>query len=452
MRTPLENVEPKGRENCLCGSGERFKNCCKDEWRKYDYTKEVNSSFSPLQKLRYMRAHITWYRLCHLAHTVPLMKLKFYDGVLLDVDIKALLELVQRMRGLYSECGIVDFYPQMLGELTGAIEDVRWRWAISCEVALFYMAIKNDYAAARAVLAEYKWQDIRSSELLEVYLDACSDSLGHIDILALASKIVALTDSESSRFHYRFLIAIQYFLLNEPERAEHLGREAIEKYESIPSADRSVYGRRLLGMAVMQLGRILNDEGMLRNAINLMVAEVDEERYTSLAIADIWLQVAECHHILREFYMAEKLYSRSISIKSTPLANVYLADLQLAMGRAGRAKEILDALDPEAMSNANRFDYAISKCNYALFTKGPADVKDALGLIKKITTKDPYFKDLIQRLMVALYELPAENGTSQAGSILAKINKYITLNPNVAGVGVNFNSMIDDYLNRKSKR
>ncbi|MFD2883239.1 hypothetical protein ACFS4T_11805 [Pseudomonas lini] len=78
--------------------------------------------------------------------------------------------------------------------------------------AFFNLAIKkNDYAAARAVLAKYKWQDIRSSELLEVYLDAYSDKLGYIDIITLASKVVELTDSESSRFHYRFLIAIQYF-------------------------------------------------------------------------------------------------------------------------------------------------------------------------------------------------------------------------------------------------
>jgi tetratricopeptide (TPR) repeat protein len=387
-----------------------------------------------------------------MAHTVPLLKLKHYDGEILDIDIKALCELVQGARELYRECGIIELYPQMLGELTTAIDDIRWRWAISCEEALFNLAIKNDCTAARAVLAKYKWQDIRSSELLEVYLDAYSDKMGHVDIITLASKIVELTDSESSRFHYRFLIATQYFLLNESERAEVLAREAIAAYEAIPVAERSVYGRRLLGMAVMQFGRILNDESMLRNAIDLLVAEVDEKSYKSNAIADIWLQVGECYHILREFYMAEKLYHRSLSIESTPLANVFLADLQVAMGRPERAKEILDALVPETMSNPNRFDYAIARCNVALFTKDSSDVKNALGLIKKLVTKEPFFKDLIQGLMVALYELPAENGVAQAGSILAKINRYITLNPNVGGIGVNINAMIDDYLNSKSQK
>ncbi|MFD2883241.1 hypothetical protein ACFS4T_11815 [Pseudomonas lini] len=59
--------------------------------------------------------------------------------------------------------------------------------------------------------------------------------------------------------------------------------------------------------------------------------------------------------------------------------------MQVAMGRPERAKEILDALVPETMSNPNRFDYAIARCNVALFTKDSSDVKkNALGLIKKV--------------------------------------------------------------------
>ncbi|MFD2883240.1 hypothetical protein ACFS4T_11810 [Pseudomonas lini] len=111
--------------------------------------------------------------------------------------------------------------------------------------------------------------------------------------------------------------------MNESERAEILAREAVAAYEAIPVAERSVHGRRLLGMAVMQLGRILNDEAMLRNAIDLLVAEVDEKNYKSDAIADIWLQVGECYHILRELYMAEKNFIIGRSQLSLRLWRMY---------------------------------------------------------------------------------------------------------------------------------
>ena len=312
--------------------------------------------------------------------------------------------------------------------------------------------IKNDYDAARAALAQYEWENIGDSDLLEVYLDAYSDETGHIDSINIASKIVELTKKDSSKFHYRLAIAFQYFLMNESEKAERLAKDALKAYEDIPVEKRDVYGRRILGSAVKQLGQILNDDDMLRRSIELLAAEVDVKRYKSNAIAEIWYEVAECHHMLKEYYMAEKLYCRSISIESTALANMYLAKLQLDLGRLDRANEILGGIVFESMSAPNRFDYAIVKCDVALVTKDAKDIEDALSLIKRIETKDPYFKDLIQGLLVALYELSIGKGTVQMDSILARLNRYVTLNPNLAGIGVNFNAMIDDYLKRRPNR
>lgn len=449
MRNSLKNFEPEDRENCFCGSAERYENCCKSEWPKHDFMERDRISGVPADELKYLRARITWYRLCHLAHTVPLMRFKDYDGWLLSVDIRAMHDFVKNARFLYDEFGIIDSYPVMLGELSGAIADVRWTWCVSCEEALYHMVTKNDYDAARAVLAKYQWGDIKSSELLEVYLDAYHEKFGHVDVVSAANKIIELTDSESTRFHYRFLVAMQYFLLNEPGRAEKLAREAIDEYENRPIGKRDIYGRRLLGMAVMQLGQILKDEATLRKAIELLVAEVDEERYKSTAIAEIWMQVGDCYHMLGEFYMAEKLYHRSLAVESTDLTRIYLARVQLALGRHDRAKEILDALVPVAMNKHNHFDYAIVRCDVALLTKNTSDIKSALELIKGVSSNDPYFKDLIQGLIVALYELQVGKKANNVNSILARINRYVTLNPNVAGIGINLNAMIEDYLDKK---
>lgn len=449
MPTSLESFQPELYENCLCGSGIRYENCCRDEWPKHDYRKKDKSSDTSTDRLKYLRSHITWYRLCHLAHTAPLMRMKGYDGWLLETDIDSMRELVQRARYLYIECGIVDSYPLMLGELSGAIADTRWGWCLSYEEALHYMVTKKDYDAARAVLAKYQWRDLLSAELLEVYLDAYHDELGHVDIISAATRITELTEVESSRFHYRFLIAIQHFLLNEPKRAETLAREAVELYEALSIDERDAYGNRLLGMAVMQLGQLLKDESMLRKAIDLLIAEVDEERYRSNAIAEIWLQVAECYHSLGEFYMAEKLYHRSLSIEFTDLANIYLARVQLALNRNDRAKEILDSLSVESISKPNFFDYAIVRCDVALLTKNSSDIQLALSFIKQVYSSDPYFKDLIQELVVALYDLQLGKKSAQANSILARVNRYVTLNPNIAGIGINFNAVIEDFLNKK---
>lgn len=439
----LERFQPSGREKCLCGSGERFKNCCKDEWQKHDYTKVRDASFSARQSLKYLRAHITWYRLCHVSHTVPLMG-HAAGKEWLDIDIKALRDLVRQARQLHIDCGVEDAYGAMLNEFFDAIDDVRWQWVVSTELALYNIVMKSDPAVARLVLSKYKWQDVHDSELLEVYIDAYSDSLGHIEIVELATKVVQLSQSESSRFHYRFLIAIQHFLLNEPERAETLARQAVKQFDAVPAKQKSTYGRWIYALGVMQLGQILDDELMLRSAIELLVWEANEEKYTNEKVSELWQMVGECYRSLKEFYMAEKLYVRSISICPMPLTHIYMAESQLALGRAERAKEILDGIDSNKLSLHNFFDYAVARCKVAISTKSIVDKEYALRCIKAVDTKEPYFKDLIHELLVSLYELPRAGG--RLVSILEKINKYVTLNPNVAGVGVDFNSMIEEYL------
>lgn len=451
MQILLESLEPKNRENCLCGSAERYKNCCKSEWRKHNFTKKIDPASSPAVKLKHLRAHITWYRLCHGAHTAPLIKLKYSDGGFLKLDIDSLNDLVRKAWVRYREMGIIESYPVMLGELWDAIEDQRWKWKITTWETLFHLVIRKNRVAAMAVLAKYKWQEIDDSELLEAYLDAYANKLGGIEVINIASKILSLTDSDSSKFHYRFLIAMQYFMSNESDKAKELALEAMEEYEKIPVESRDSHGRMMFALSMMHLGQLLSDHQLIRRSINLFVAEATEN-YKSSGVAEIWCHVGECYYILREFRMAEKLCMRSLSIEYTNLASIYLAKVRLKLGDSVHAKEILDGIILRTLSEPNFFDFAIVRCHIALTTKKLEDIKVAMYFIKKVVSKDSYFKDLIQSLIVALYELQVGGDTGDADSVMGRINRYLTLNPNVAGVGINFNTMIEDYIKRKSKK
>ena len=439
---------PGGKENCLCGSGFKYKNCCKDEWPKYDYKVDDFSPNSPVQKLKKLRAHIAWYRLCHLAHTVQDIRSGKDATKMLELDIAAMREMTRNALVLYKSCGCADDYPLMLHQLSGAIADDRWRWFLCAEEALFFLALKNDRSRARSVMTKFRWQDVESSEFLEVYLDVYSGRFGHVDIVAIATKVVDLTDCASSKFQYQFIVAVQYFLQNESERAEKLARRAILDFEQTGVNDRTDYGRVLLARGYMHLGEILADKEMLAKAIELLLLECSNEKFASRAKAELMCDVGYCYFLLKEYYLAEKYYSQSLSTSVSPLANVYLGKVQVYLGRLDRAKIIFAELNLVKLSPSNFFDYAIVACELALRTKNSEDISKALGMIKGVKTNDPYFMNVVKDLIVALYELPQKNA-SRVESILRAVNKYVTLNPNFNGVGVDFNSLIDDYLNRR---
>lgn len=444
----LHAYAPGGKENCLCGSGFKYKNCCKDEWPKYDYRVDDVSPRSPVQKLKKLRAHITWYRLCHSAHTVQDIRSGRDATKMLELDLASMQEMTRNALALYKSCGCSDDYPLMLHQLSCAIADNRWAWFLCAEEALFFLVFKNNRSHARSVMAKFRWQDVESSEFLEVYLDVHSGRLGHVDMVAIASKVVDLTGCASSKFQYQFIIAVQYFLQNDSERAEKLARQAILDFEQTEADDRTDYGRVLLARGYMHLGEILANKEMLAKAIELLLLECSDERFTSKATADFLCDVGQCYFALEKYYLAEKYYSQSISTSASPLASVYLGKVQVYLGRLDRARGIFADLDLVKMSSANFFDYAIVVCELALRTKSSEDVSKALGMIKSVRTNDPYFMNVIKELIVALYELPRKSA-SRVESLLRAINKYVTLNPNFNGMGVDFNSMIDDYLNRR---
>lgn len=395
---------------------------------------------------------MTWYRLCHLAHTVPLVAVESGAVPLLELDLKALQEIVREIFHSYKECALVERYPAMLRELSRAIDDERWGWVLAGEEALFHMVVAEDYKVAQKILAIYNWRIVDIAEFLEIYLDAFSEKLLHVECIEIATKIVELTACASSRFHYQFVIACQHFLLNDHDRAVVLGRAAICEYEKVPVSKRTAHGRISLARAYMHLGQGADDFGELRTAIDLFMAEVAVDGYKDITLAQIWCDVGECHFFLGEFYMAEKFYSRSVGVCDNPLARIYLAKIQLRLGRHDRVSSILNEVDLKNATPGNKFDYAIVRCELALKTKKSGDVDLALELIKQISTDDPYFKDVVRELIVGLYDLPISKDSSFLASALKKFNKYIILAPNFSGVGVNFNAMIDDLVRRKGGR
>ncbi|KJU80183.1 hypothetical protein N619_06785 [Ectopseudomonas oleovorans] len=73
----------------------------------------------------------------------------------------------------------------------------------------------------------------------------------------------------------------------------------------------------------------------------------------------------------------------------------------------------------------------------------------ALAAIKAVRNSEPLFADMQKDLLVQLYELKSGKGSAAAESLLEKINRYITIKPNIMGFGADFNAMIDDFIRRK---
>lgn len=455
MTSYLSKLEPSGRSHCLCGSGARFKNCCKNE-----YSKKHFDGWSLFNKGEYkkalnaIRSHITWYRLCHFAHTVPFLKSNSEESKkLLKTDIEALSDMTGLLLSCYGKCNILDEFPLALDSLNAAIDDERWKIKIDYHKCIYLYVYKNDKEAAIALLNNYEWKNVDDVDLLTVFLDVNSDSLNQMELISISEKICEITNSPSIKLQYGNMIGTEYCLLNDFEKGIPILEKTIADYELTTKEERTCIGRHHLAISYKHLGEITHNNDYIVKAVEHLNLELECGKYSKIGEAQLWFDMAHCFYHQGELSKALNSYEKSINLRYSDLAQVFKSRVLIELNDVDEARNILSCVDLGLLTYPNYFDFSISKCYLAIKSKESSDIDDALELITNIKTNDPLFKDVVQGFIVELYEI--KNSTMEVGkaeSALMKLNRYISLKPNLFGLGIDINAIIEDIGNRPSNK
>lgn len=451
MKSYLSKLEPPGRSDCLCGSGIRFKNCCKKNYPKKHFNgwREFNKG-NYKEALKSIRSHITWYKLCHLAHTVPFLQSGTDESKsLLNTDIEALSEMTGLLLSCYEKCNIINTFPAVLERLKSFINDVRWKLKIDYLKCVYLYIYKNDNEATFQILKKYDWNSLSDVDLLTLYLDAKTDVLNQVEKINIAEKIFKLTNSPSLKLQYGNLSGIQYCLLNDLEKGVPIIKKSIKDYEEVPKENRTLIGRHYLGLSYKHLGEITGNDKHIIKAAELLEYELEDEDYSKLGYSQLWFDLGDCYYHLKEFGKSLKAYNKSLELNQSDLVIIFKARVLIELKETDEAKALLDDIEKEKLSNSDYFDYAISRCYLAFQSLNLTDIDEGLDLIKGITTKDAMFKDVAQKLLIQLYEIKSTNkNTPEAESALKKFNRYVSLKPNMLGIGIDINAIIDDFTQK----
>lgn len=453
MASYLSELEPAGRDNCLCGSGARFKNCCKNEYPKKKFGAWSLFNEGEYKKaLKSIRSHITWYRLCHLAHTVPFLKSNTEQSRrLLETDIQAMSDMLDLLLSCYAKCNIVDDYPNALNSLSGAIDDVRWGTKIDYHRSIYWYVYKNEKEYAKKVLREYDWKEVNDVDLLSVLIDLNSDDLNPVEKVSMAEKICQLSSSPAINLQYGNLIGTEYCLLNDLAKGIPILERTIYEYEKTPKENRTPLGRHHLAISYKHLGELTGKDELLASAADNLKSEIETGEYSSIGEAQLWLDLGSCYHHLGKYDQALEAYDESLKLSHSGLTLAFKSRVLIKIGRINDAREMLNSIELEELTEANFFDFTISKSYLAIASKYSDDIQNGIELIKGIKTNDPMFKDLIQELLLELYELKSrDTEQSKAETALQRFNRYVSLKPNFFGFGIDINAIIDDISKRPS--
>jgi tetratricopeptide (TPR) repeat protein len=450
----LESYEPERNEACPCGSGQKFKKCCMSTYRSGHSNKARQKYKEGLytEALRECRSHLCWYILCHRAHTIPFLQSKTKEAFdLLKVDIEALGAIVDFLHHCYARVGIIEEFPATLDRLRSVVDDPRWSDKIAYHRTLWWLVHKGDQEHARKSISGVDIANCNDADVLGVYLQVTAESMSVAEKLSFIDRIWIATENEGERLHYSVQKGVAHCLICEIANGCDIIEGAIRRYVDADPGKKSLYGEHQLAHAYYVLGAFKHDDQIINKAveqIGKLLRDAEQRPQTQEGLAGLHLALGECYTFLGDQNDAIRSYRRSAALKSQPLTTIYLAKSYALVGLLEKSEQLLDSVDVATLSAANCYDHAIARTVAAASSRNEEKIKRAKAELRNTTPTDPLFIQERDQWIIRLLETPPESDASSVRKWISRLNRYITLNPNVFGFGLNINKMIEDAENK----
>lgn len=402
------------------------------------------------------RQHLTWYRLCHQAHTVPFLKSGAKESKdLLRIDIEALADIAGLLHRCYFHTGRSEDFPSAIESLSNAIDDPRWRNKIRYFHALWWLLDKNDRKASLSVISKIDIAACEDPEILTLYLDVSPPWIPFKAKVEVLDRIVANTHRPSEVLQYTILKGIAYCLINEIPQGCEIMEEAIASYKKIDDDKKTPYGAFRLAQGLEILGEFKDDFTIVRDAITHYIViqqEAKDGGYTPAYFADIEKALGNCYSFLREYDKALQCYLKSLEYEHSDLTKVFLSRALVNLGDLVQARETLRSIDLSRFNEHEHYDYAISCAILATRSLVREDLEVAKSKLKEAKAFWPIFISLRDSTLIDLLETSPSNKEGRFKKLIRELNRYVSLNPNVFGIGIDFNKIVEDLHGKETKR
>ncbi len=446
----IDAFRPEADDDCICGSGIRFKDCCSSKLHEGPFAGERRlidqEQFD--EALTACRLHLSWYVLAHQAHTVPLLNAGDPQGAqLLSVDIDALDEILGLLHFLYRKTDQVDQFGPVLEELHSAIHDSRWANRIALREANWWSIDRNDNSNAAKSLRRVDVFNCSDAEVLAGYFSQHSKGMTFKERVEFIKRIIDCASDQELILQYRGVLAISYLLVSDRETASRLFRSAIESYRLSSAEDKSMFGDHLLAQSLFLLGSLEADKDLIKDAESCFQTFVNAENeipLTDFAKSDYRMMVGRCRALMEEPETAIGAYDESLGICVLPLTQIYKSEALINIGQPDTARDLLTEVDKASAPVENLHDYAVAWTLLAATTQNQADIETAKSELKSLETLEPYFAQQRDHWLIQLLETVPNAKSGTLTNIIRSINRYIILNPNFFGLGVNLNSLLTD--------
>lgn len=466
MSPTRKPIAPGPNEKCLCGSDLKYKKCCVT---RLPGSKDIGVTYRVLANagdaeaaLLAARADISQYTIWHRSHTVR----GLFDGSpayrerIWHIDVEALCDYAERLIRAYRRAGRGAELPAVIERLRQNIQTEAWHHKIIFLQCL--CALGEDWNVERGLREITKLgpvDQVRDPALLAMYVNLLGDSLSLSKRLVLIDQVIEMTEDDSTRIHQGVVKATLLWIHNDTRGAVDTIGEVVELCERLDGPDE--YQQTKFGQSLFIQGSLRFDHGVdgaedcIRRAIKQFHALLDKGGWSGAGRAELHRDIGEAHRVLNEWDDALVQFELAIEADDRPILQVFRAECLNGLRRYDEAQKVIDGILFDSFADdAEKADYVIKFAALAVEIGDKNRLERARSLLDLKLKREPIFFQHALRMKTIVLEA-IEKGkspslTKRAKLVLSAFNSLVMLQPNIMGIGFNFNKLIDRYIDDKA--
>jgi len=401
------------------------------------------------------RAFVTQYTIWHKSHTDPVLRAGKPAEYFLNIDVRALAEIVDDLMFCHIKAGMMDEFPAVLERLRSNINHPKWQRKINYLHVLYALWPDWDREAGRREMKKLgSMADETDEEILQAYLDLYSDRLSFSAEQDIIDRILANTRSFTDRLHYKGAKAVLFLSIGDRQKAEAELEEAVAEAREAKSLNE--YQRYRFAQTLSLLGALRVDIAMLTEALELYQQLLTKDDWTPLGKANLLGLIGETYRRKGEWESARQTYEQALETTPVAIDRVFLAVCLIQLDRLADAARTLGEVTPSGLSPGGLVDYAFAFAALAIEMDDRKRLEDAATLLKGLQVADPIFREQRDAFLVNVLEaqttgksVPLVQRTRHLFAGVARfVSTYFFLKPSFMGMGVDVGKMLEDFSKR----
>jgi hypothetical protein len=446
---------------CPCGSGLKFRQCCRGNEGLIDQYKGFMQAHRYADAERASRAELSRYIGWIFKHTVSLLK----SGApiakkIVTIDLNAVSELSDRLAWLLEKQGKRESILPMFAHL-GALVPLPCARQRMVYHRCLWLIFDGQQNMAEAAVADWSnHSEIEDFRLLQVYFEIKADSLSLLKQIETLEHILLATDGPDEKLHYSIAKAFCLLLLNDTAEAKKVITSAFDGYFVAAAAEAEsgdYYACWSCSQSLEIRGTVFQDKAAYERALHFL-DKVELSGLLPKGIADIEYHKGLMHFRRDANLDAVRHFGAAFDANPSALPLIYRAEAFVRLDRLSDAKNDIDQIRKMGMPQHWKLEFLRTVSSYVVRAKDTAGARSTLGELKSLDLEILHFQTQRDDLCITLLEFinEAQDTSNKDPSWplalwrkIQAISEYLELKPNFCGLGLNLNKALEPRKDEK---